>query len=226
MRPLPVPLRGVAEEPAIDLVVESTPPHRVERGLDNVGHRRILGLAMDVERELEGCGQRKLGFGPEPAMVIVERVEDPSDKVGGRRIAIRRCDIGTAARGCQLFAPRPERVRHAREHRRHALQRDVGSATDHLSLGRQKRRRRPPAQAVAVADVRAAVGVDADRHEPVVDDGRDARIGVGGAVHVQARFAPRGRNREEHGPVFGARACEGLGAPGQPADSVHDHGQL
>ncbi len=226
VRPRPVPLRGVAEEPAVNLVVEAAPSHRVERGLDDMRHRRILRLAIEIERELERRDQRKLW---------------PRSRIrrGPRRTCrrcVRRCpgscrhrERGTSGLllgGRQLLAPRPERLGDALEHRRHALERHVGAAADDRSLRGQKRRCRPPAQAVAIADVGTAVGVDSDGDELLVDYASDARVGVGCAVHVEARLAPRRGNRQEHGPVLGARAREGLGAPGKPADGVHDHGQL
>ena len=226
LRLLPVARGGAAEEPTVDLVVEPAPPDRVERDLDDVRHRRVFGLAIEIEGELEGSRQRKLRRAPEPSMLVVERVEH-----AGRNVLTGAIPIGTRGaltdpRGGHLLLPRAERLGHALEHRRHAVERDERAAADHVAFRGQKRRRRPPAEAVALADVGAAVGVDADGHEPVVDQARDAWIGVGGAVHVEARLAPRRGDREEHGPALGARTREGGGAPRKPADGVHDHAQL
>ncbi len=226
VRLLPVARGGAAEEPAIDLVVEPAPADAVERHLDDVGHRGVLGLAIEVERELEGRGQRKLRRSPEATMLVVERLEDPGGNVLVGDAGVGPRNVGSSPHGGHLILPRAERLGHALEHRRHAVGGDERPAADNLAFRGQKRGRRPAAEAIAIADVGTEVGVDADGHEPVQDEAGDGRIGVGRAVHVEARLAPRRGDREEHGPALGARAGEGGGAPWKPADGVHDHGQL
>ena len=160
-------------------------------------------------------------------MLVVERLEDPGGNVLVGDVGVEsRATSDPAFTAGQLVLPRSERLGHALEHRRHAVGGDERPAADNLAFRGQKRGRRPAAEAIAIADVGTEVGVDADGHEPVADEAGDGRIGVGRAVHVEARLAPRRGNREEHGPVLGARAGEGGGAPWKPADGVHDHGQL
>ena len=103
---LPVARRGVPEEPAVDLVVQTAPSHRVERHLDEVRHRRVFGLAIQVERELERGGQRKLRLGAEAAVPGIERVEDVCGNIQLAAQA-RRTAIGLGASELILAASTP-----------------------------------------------------------------------------------------------------------------------
>ena len=112
---LPVARRRAAKKPAIDVIVQFAPSHRVERHLDEVCQRVVFGLAIDVESQLERGDQRKLGRGAETAMLGVE----------GRRIPSRR-----------YRRPRVRRqraTRHARAGAANSADRDLNAAATRSS---------------------------------------------------------------------------------------------
>jgi hypothetical protein len=120
-----------------------------------------------------------------------------------------------------LLGPALEGVRYLAQDRDHPIARHERPAADERSFTGQKRRRGPATEAVALADVRPVIGVDADRNEAFVDDRRDSRIGVRSFVHLAARLRPAGDYREQHGPASRSRAGERFGGPGKPGDFGH-----
>src|SRR4029453_9666160 len=140
-------------------------------------------FAMELERESNGRGQRKLWRGAESAELLVKRREGGLDE--GRFGWLRtRSGLGQTAGGLShgvgfrvcsnLRSPRLEGVRCLLQHRGQAIARDERSTTAGGAVAREKGGRRPAAEAIALADVRTSVGVDADRDEPCVhnrDDG-------------------------------------------------------
>ena len=106
---------------------------------------------------------------------------------------------------------------------------DVGAAAQHVAVRRQERRGRPAAEAVALADVGTAIGVDADRDVSQADARDDRRSprsssdpsrGCCGTRSARSTAAPACLRR--------GRARTTARAPGKPGDGpgVAMSGQL
>src|SRR5690349_18085116 len=120
-------------------------------------------------------------------------------------------------RGIRL---RSKRIEYLGQDAAHAIDRDERATRKDVAVGREKRRGWPPAQTVALTNVGPLVGVNANRHESIVDERDDLRIGVSRAIHLVAPVAPRSRNREEHGLALVARSGEGGVAPRLPNNTA------
>ena len=145
------------------------------------------GFLVQLDREPDGCDVRKLRTVAKAAVGGIEHrhdlVGEPVHRHGGRRSAARV--RGRALPGLNVAARR-ERVGNPLQDVGEPAQLDVGAAAEQLTVGSEEGRRGPGAEAVPLADIRPAVGVDANRHEPVVDEGREAGVGITGAIHLAA----------------------------------------
>jgi hypothetical protein len=187
MRHSPVGALRVPEKPAVDVVVEAAPAHRVERRFNDVSHRGIWRVAMNLQCQFQRSRKRKLRGSAEAAILAIVRGEHGRHQIARRG---RRGRYREPLRHIELGAARCERSRDAIEDTGHAVHRDVGTAAYHGAVSGKKRRRRPAAKVVPLGNVGPAIRVHTHRHEPIVEAGGNLRVGVCRSIHVVAGFAP------------------------------------
>ncbi len=187
----------------------------------------------------------KLGRGAEAAVAHVEQashlVGGAADEIGAHRAGLRLVEglyhvlanragvrghallvLTERARDLHQYAPK------ARSAVRIVVGWEVRPAKEHFTVGREERRERPAALSaqrldgalIARVDVGPFVAVHLDAHEIAIQDGGDARIFVGLAVHHVAPMAPDSADVEENRLLFRAGARERRVAPGQPVDGL------
>ena len=206
---------------SLGMIVEAARVHRVERALDDVARPAVGVIAVQREGEVQGCGQRKLRRDAEAAVLVVKRRKDQIDQ----RVERRRVTGGDVTRSrlrrlrlLDLAGPRPHRVDHALEDARHLLGGHERATTQEIARGGQEGRGRPATEVVALVDVRAAIGVDANRNERLLHEGDDRRRGIRGAIHLVAGAAPGSRDREQDRLAFASSARERVRVPWHPRD--------
>ena len=183
-------LVGVAEEPAVDLVVQAAPSpsrratswrcsvvRRVARRREDAPSARWIGAAMRklaarrrnrrharrrcrtraASMSLDGHGLRRWTSSPPfplscPAPRMWPGPGDAASRGAPSTASTTRCSDGW-----------------------HPIDATNVPPPGICPVRRQKRRGRPPAEAVALADIGPAIGVDADRHEPLGDEHRRRR---------------------------------------------------
>ena len=182
-----------------------------------VSEAESLHRRPEVEGELQRCDEWKLRFAAEPAVTIVKRGKNVrvQIRVAGavnRRVQ-RNAEISRDRRlvpsGIEGLVPsevegaRGECVGDLREHAWHAGDGNECAAGENLSVRGQERRRRPTAEAISFADVGPLVRVDANRHEALVNERGNDRIGVAGAIHLLTGATPCRRDRQQNWFAFG-----------------------
>ncbi len=228
MRHAPVLRGGVAEEPALDMVVGSTAGHAFERVHGHRAQLRVGSQLRLLEQEQDGVGLRELGGGPKAAVfgvvsVLDRVVDDFVDETVLERARAAGHQRTRALFGFQhavgdLRLMRVVVAGHPRQRVGHLVGRQVRGAGEQLTGRGQECCRRPAAHVVALVDVGPEVVVDPDGKVLAVDEVDDSLVRVRRLVHDVAPVAPHRGYREQYRAIQRAGLGECLLRPAAPID--------
>jgi len=221
VRTAPVATTAVAEEAAVDGVVEAALGDLAEGLLEDLVQTRVARLGVAQQRVVEGVRVRELLARAEAAVAVVEvgqqraldggRDRLVEQRFGGSPLGVIRRALATAAERSAL----------------HLLEQDRrpgrGVAEEHLALGVEQHDRRPAALVVAGVQLRSRVLVD-PRGDRVRRQRIDHPLVVQHRVLEVGSAAPPSRvQHEEHRPLLLTGALQEFVVPILP---VECHGSV
>nr|WP_293272250.1 hypothetical protein [Nannocystis sp.] len=170
--------------------------------------------------ELVERGQRVLlAATPAAVLVVVGGVElGPGGAAQGDEVGVRGCGRGARASALEAagsllgdqLAQQGGELGGLLEAAQ--LEHGAGVAGEHGGGG-------PAPLGVALGEVGAGVGVDADRHEVVAQQRGDLRVGVGAVVHHVTPVTPAGGDVHQQDPSLAGGGGEALGSPLVPGEA-------